>query len=63
MVLMEERGDRSDCDLSQMRMFDGSDFVAWRECMLDALTQRGWHGPLSGDAGRPSSMLTIIVRS
>lgn len=56
MVLMAETGDRSDCDLSQMRMFDGLDFAAWRECMLVALTLRGLHGPLSGDAGRPSSM-------
>lgn len=55
-VLMAETGDHSDCDFSQMRRFDGSDFAAWRECMLDALTQRGLHGPLSGDAGRPSGM-------
>ena len=53
---MVETGDRSDCDLSQMRMFDGSNFAAWRECMLQALTQRGLHGPLSGDVGRPSRM-------
>ena len=39
-----------------MRMFDGSDFAAWRECMRSALTQRGLHGPLSGDAGRPRDM-------
>ena len=38
---MAETGDQPDCDLSQMRMFDGSDFAAWRECMHDALTHRG----------------------
>lgn len=55
-VLMAETVDRSDCDLSKMRMFDRSDFAAWQECMLDALTERGLHRPLRGDAGRPSRM-------
>ena len=43
-----------------MRMFDGSNFVAWWECMRDALTQQGLHGPLNGIVGRPSSMLSKI---
>ena len=55
-VLMAETGDCANCDLSQMRMFDGSDFAAWQECMRSALTQRGLHGPLSGHAGRPCDM-------
>ena len=53
---MAEMGDCSNCDLSQMRMFDGSDFAAWRGCMHSALTQRGLHGPLSGDASGPCDM-------
>ena len=55
-VLMAETRDCSDCDLSQMRMFDGSDFAAWWECMCSAYTQRDLHGPLSGDASRPRDM-------
>ena len=53
---MAETCDQSDCDLSYLRMFDGLDFAAWRECMLRALTHRGLHRPLSGDAGRPCGM-------
>lgn len=54
--LMAETCDHSDCDLSGMSRFDGSDFTSWRECMLHALTHRGLHGPLSGDASRPCGM-------
>ena len=53
---MAETHDCSDCDLSQMSRFDGSNFAAWRECMRSALTQRGLHRPLIGDAGRPCDM-------
>ena len=55
-MLKAKTGNCSDCDLLQMRMFDGTDSVAWQESMRSALTQQGLHGPLSGDAGRPRDM-------